>query len=45
MKKFLLDMPEIAYILLEVFSEKLRKSSEEVVELNASIVKAKKDHL
>jgi CRP/FNR family transcriptional regulator len=45
LKKYLLDMPEIAYNFLEVFSEKLRKSSEEVVELHASISKAKKDYL
>ena len=45
LKKFLLDMPEIAYNFLEVFSEKLRKSSDEVVELHMSISKAKKDYL
>jgi hypothetical protein len=30
LKKFILDMPEIAYTFLEVFSEKLRRSSEEL---------------
>ena len=44
LKRFLLDMPEIAYNFLEVFSEKLRKSSEEVVELHASVSKTKKDY-
>jgi hypothetical protein len=43
LKKFLLDMPEIAYNFLEVFSEKLRKSSEEAVELHASVSKNRKD--
>lgn len=35
LKKFILDMPEIAYTFLEVFSEKLRRSSEELA-LHAS---------
>jgi len=31
LKKIILDMPEIAYTFLEIFSEKLRRSSEEIV--------------
>jgi CRP-like cAMP-binding protein len=45
LKKYLLDMPEIAYNFLEVFSEKLRKCSEEVAEMNASISKTRRDYL
>jgi ATP/ADP translocase len=37
LKKILLDMPEIAYNLLEVFSEKLRRSGEEVALLNTTL--------
>ena len=44
LKKILLDMPEIAYNFLEVFSEKLRKSSEEVVDLHALASKNKKEY-
>jgi hypothetical protein len=43
LKRFLFDMPEIAYNFLEVFSEKLRKSSEEVVELNTSFANSKRN--
>ncbi len=45
LKKYLLDMPEIAYNFLEVFSEKLRKISEDMVELHASVSRKKKDFL
>jgi len=38
-------MPEIAYNFLEVFSEKLRKCSEEVSELHASVSKTRRDYL
>ncbi len=37
LKKILLDMPEIAYNLLEVFSEKLRRSGEEVALLHTTL--------
>jgi CRP-like cAMP-binding protein len=45
LKKFLLEMPEIAYNFLEVFSEKLRKNSEEIAQLNSSFANNKKDYL
>jgi len=45
LKKFLLEMPEIAYNFLEVFSEKLRKNSEEVAQLQYSFANSKKDYL
>jgi hypothetical protein len=38
-------MPEIAYNFLEVFSEKLRKNSEEIAQLNSSFANNKKDYL
>lgn len=37
LKKLLLDMPEIAYNFLEVFGEKLRKSSEEIALLHTTL--------
>jgi MFS family permease len=37
LKKILMEMPEIAYNLLEVFSEKLKRSSEEVALLNTTL--------
>jgi CRP-like cAMP-binding protein len=37
LKKTLLDMPEIAYNLLGVFSEKLRRSGEEVALLHTTL--------
>ncbi|HUI93458.1 MAG TPA: cyclic nucleotide-binding domain-containing protein [Chitinivibrionales bacterium] len=37
LKRILLDMPEIAYNLLEVFSEKLRKSGDEVALLHTTL--------
>jgi ATP/ADP translocase len=37
LKKILLEMPEIAYNLLEVFSEKLRRSGEEVALLHTTL--------
>jgi len=43
LKKLLLDMPDIAYNLLEVFSEKLRKSGEEVAQLQTSLSAHKKE--
>jgi CRP-like cAMP-binding protein len=43
LKKLLLDMPDIAYNLLEVFSEKLRKSGEEVAHLRRSLSNSKKE--
>jgi hypothetical protein len=45
LKKFLLETPEIAYNLLEIFSDKLRKSSDEVAELNSAFSNIKKDYL
>jgi CRP-like cAMP-binding protein len=45
LKKFLLEMPEIAYNFLEIFSEKLRKNSEEVAQLHTSFTNSKKDYL
>jgi CRP-like cAMP-binding protein len=45
LKKFLLEMPEIAYNFLEVFSEKLRKNSEEIAQLHSSFANSKKDYL
>jgi len=44
LKRFLLEMPEIAYNFLEIFSEKLRKSSDNVAQLNSSYSN-KKDYL
>jgi len=37
LKKILLEMPEMAYNLLEVFSEKLRRSGEEVALLHTTL--------
>ena len=45
LKKFLLEMPEIAYNFLEIFSEKLRKSSEDVAQLTISFANSKKEYL
>jgi hypothetical protein len=44
LKKMLLDMPEIAYNLLEVFSEKLRKSGEELAALHATLSSNKMEY-
>jgi CRP-like cAMP-binding protein len=44
LKKFLLEMPEIAYNLLEVFSEKLRRSGEEVALLQTTLSTGLKEH-
>lgn len=44
LKKVLLEMPEIAYNFLEIFSEKLRKNSEEVAQLQMSFTNSKKDY-
>jgi hypothetical protein len=43
LKKLLLDMPDIAYNLLEVFSEKLRRSGEEVAMLTSTLSTHKKE--
>jgi hypothetical protein len=43
LKKLLLDMPDIAYNLLEVFSEKLRKSGEDVAQLQRTLSDSKKE--
>jgi hypothetical protein len=43
LKKLLLDMPDIAYNLLEVFSEKLRKSGEDVAQLQRNLSNSKKE--
>jgi hypothetical protein len=43
LKKLLLDMPDIAYNLLEVFSEKLRKSGEDLAQLQRSLSNSKKE--
>jgi ATP/ADP translocase len=43
LKKLLLDMPDIAYNLLEVFSEKMRKSGEEVAQLRMDLSNSKKE--
>ena len=44
LKKFLLEMPEIAYNLLEVFSEKLRRSGEEVALLQTTLSTSLKEN-
>lgn len=44
LKKFLLEMPEIAYNLLEVFSDKLRRSGEEVALLQTTLSTSLKEH-
>jgi hypothetical protein len=43
LKKILMEMPEIAYNLLEVFSEKLRRSGEEVALLNTTLTNSIKE--
>ncbi len=43
LKKLLLEMPDIAYNLLEVFSEKLKKSGDEVAELKTGFSGNKKE--
>jgi hypothetical protein len=43
LKKLLLDMPDIAYNLLEVFSEKMRKSGDEVAQLRMELSNSKKE--
>jgi CRP-like cAMP-binding protein len=43
LKKLLLDMPDIAYNLLEAFSEKMRKSGEEVARLRMDLSNSKKE--
>jgi CRP-like cAMP-binding protein/ATP/ADP translocase len=45
LKRFLLEMPEIAYNFLEIFSEKLRKSSDEVASLHMLCSTEKKEFL
>jgi hypothetical protein len=45
LKKILLEMPEIAYNLLEALSYKLHKNSEALAELNAVRVNNKKEYL
>jgi len=45
LKRFLLEMPEIAYNFLEMFSEKLRKSSDEVASLHMLCSTEKKEFL
>jgi len=44
LKKYLLEMPEIAYNLLEVFGEKLRRSGEEVALLQTTLSASLKEH-
>jgi len=43
LKKLLLEMPDIAYNLLEVFSEKLKKSGDEVANLRTGFSVTKKE--
>jgi hypothetical protein len=44
LKRLLLEMPEIAYNFLEAFSEKLRKSGEEVASLHTTLSTSIKDY-
>jgi hypothetical protein len=45
LKKLLLEMPDIAYNLLEVFSDKLRKTGEEVAELHSALSSNRKEYI